>query len=211
MTLKLKPGELISEKEIADILNVSRTPIHEVLLLLKENELIDISPRSSSKVSLINIGMVREGFQLRNTIEPKIYQQISGNITVEHINKLTENLEKQKQLTRNKNSIIDEFFTLDDEFHQLLYSAANKDFTWKGVKHTCSHFDRVRYLDSDLEISNGTDKKALYEEHYELFNNLLFGGIDSPEFYEAYVYNHLNHFKDSFSSITELYKDFFEF
>lgn len=209
--MKLTPGETINEKEIADILNVSRTPVHEVLLLLKEQRLIDISPRSSSKVSLINIGMVREGFQLRNLIEPKIYQQISGNISNDFIDKLSENLKQQKDLINNGNSIIDDFFSLDDEFHRLLYSAANKDFTWDGVKHTCSHFDRMRYLDSDLKISKGTDKKALYEEHFNLFNNLLFGGINSPYFYEEYVYNHLNHFKESFHDIATYHHDYFEF
>lgn len=211
MTMKLTPGITINEKELAEILNVSRTPVHEVILLLKEQRLIDISQRSSSKVSLINIGLVREGFQLRNSIEPKIYQQLSGNISNEYVIKLSENLQMQKDLINNGNSIIDEFFTLDDEFHKLLYSAANKDFTWSGVKHTCSHFDRMRYLDSDLEISKGTDKKFLYEEHVKLYNNLLFGGINSPSYYEEYVYNHLNHFKKSFHTIREKHDDFFEF
>lgn len=44
--LELEPGTKISEKEIADELNVSRTPVREAFMKLAEEELLDIIRRA---------------------------------------------------------------------------------------------------------------------------------------------------------------------
>ena len=43
MKLSLKPGEEISEVEISEALNVSRTPVREAIVKLKEEKLINLS------------------------------------------------------------------------------------------------------------------------------------------------------------------------
>ena len=42
MSLELKPGEVLSEMELAEKLNLSRTPIREVIMRLKGEHLIDV-------------------------------------------------------------------------------------------------------------------------------------------------------------------------
>ena len=56
--LKLKPGALISEIEMAHRFNVSRTPIRQVFSKLNEEGLIDIIPQKGSFVSLIDLKYV---------------------------------------------------------------------------------------------------------------------------------------------------------
>ena len=52
MSLELKPGELLSEVELSEKLNISRTPIREVLMRLKNEHLIEVKPQSGTYVSL---------------------------------------------------------------------------------------------------------------------------------------------------------------
>lgn len=70
--LELEPGTKISEKEIADELNVSRTPVREAFMKLAEEELLDIIPQSGTIVSRINLRHVEEGRFIREKIEKEI-------------------------------------------------------------------------------------------------------------------------------------------
>ena len=92
MTLKLPPGTVIKENEIARQLNLSRTPVHEAVLMLKEQYLMDVLPQSGSKVSLVDINIMREGYFLRKRIEPEIIRQLAGNTPPEILKRLHDNL-----------------------------------------------------------------------------------------------------------------------
>ena len=53
MSLELKPGQAISEIELAEMLNISRTPIREVMAKLKEENLVEVLPQVGTYVSKI--------------------------------------------------------------------------------------------------------------------------------------------------------------
>ncbi|MGA2547677.1 MAG: GntR family transcriptional regulator [Rectinemataceae bacterium] len=55
MTAKLQMGEVISEKQIAEKLSVSRTPIREALQKLEKDGLVVIEPRRNTKVASISL------------------------------------------------------------------------------------------------------------------------------------------------------------
>ena len=53
MSLKLKPGQAISEIELAEALQISRTPIREVMGKLREEHLVEVLPQVGSYISKI--------------------------------------------------------------------------------------------------------------------------------------------------------------
>ena len=55
-----KPGECISEVELGNQLNVSRTPVREAIVRLSEEKLIDVFPQKGSFVSKIDLNLVDE-------------------------------------------------------------------------------------------------------------------------------------------------------
>ena len=67
--LKLKPGQLIKEKEISTKLDVSRTPIREALLKLEDEGLVEIYPQRGTYISKISIESVYESHFIRESIE----------------------------------------------------------------------------------------------------------------------------------------------
>jgi len=204
MTLKMPPGIIIKENEIANLLNLSRTPVHEAVLMLKEQYLVDVLPQSGSKVSYVDLNIVREGYFLRNIIEPAIIREVAGNINTSTLKKLQENLEEQKYALENPD-YVDYFFELDDKFHSIIYEAANKPHIWSSVKNVTSHFDRVRYMDAILMSG---DKRMFIEDHNTIYRFLL-SGVTRNDDVEAFVEHHIGAYKNKFNEMISTYKQYF--
>ena len=204
MSLRMVPGEVIKESDIAQFLNVSRTPVHEAVLMLKENFLVDVLPQSSSKVSLVNLEVMREGYFLRSVLEPTIIRQVAGNISPEILRLLKENLKKQSEILSNPDEV-DEYFALDDEFHGYIYTAANKSHIWTMVKSVCSAFDRVRHMDTILMSG---DRKQFRDDHHTLYQYLMLG-VGLQDNIEEFYDRHIGAYKKEFNNMISTYPSYF--
>lgn len=208
MNLQLKPGETLVENEICQHLNVSRTPVHEALTLLKAEQLVNIVPQSGSRVSLISLKNIREGLFLRNTIEPPIYRQIAGNIPAKYLDAMNSNLKEVKTLLSSSTPDqipVHNLLQLDDRFHQLAYIAAQKTTTWTAMKTVSSHYDRIRYQGS---VEKEDNLGNVYEEHKKIYEFLLLGGDPSFDL-ESFYNKHLTHFKTYFSKLYNDHPEYF--
>jgi Transcriptional regulators len=204
MTLHLPPGTILNEGELSDILGISRTPIHEAVIKLKSEYLVEVYPQSASKVSLIDLEILKEGVFLRSLVEPAILRNIAGQINSEVLKPLKQNLDSQQNALELEDPV-DTFFKLDDEFHHLMYNIANKSKTWYAIKSVSSHYDRVRYIDA---ILSKTDLKDLYDEHKKIYHLILMGlpyEYDLNQFYNK----HLGTFYKNFESLMEQYSNYF--
>ncbi|NLC79432.1 MAG: GntR family transcriptional regulator, partial [Ruminococcaceae bacterium] len=69
ISLDIRPGSLIGEQEVADELNISRTPVHEALLELSKSKIVDILPQRGCLVSTIDSALIEEARFIRSTVE----------------------------------------------------------------------------------------------------------------------------------------------
>lgn len=67
---ELKQGQVLSESALQERLNLGRTPIHEALLLLANNQLVTIIPRKGVMINVITLDTVNDIFTVRRMIEP---------------------------------------------------------------------------------------------------------------------------------------------
>ena len=93
MNLVLPPGEAISEIEISEALNVSRTPVREAIVRLSEEKLIQVFPQKGSIVSKINLNLVEEAVFLRKICERQLFKMACED---EKSSSLVKELEKNK-------------------------------------------------------------------------------------------------------------------
>lgn len=209
MELNLPPGSNLNEGNLAKLLNVSRTPVHEAVNKLKEENLVDIIPRKESRISLINISLVKEGVFMRCALEPEIVKFVAGNISVDYIKKFQQNLDLQKEIiSRSDKRDLNDFYAVDDEFHKMIYEIANKANIYKWMKKVVSHFDRIRYfisVEGFFEIED-----VSYQEHKELFNILMFG-LTSDINIENFLKNHIMRYQRYISVLVEKYPQYFIF
>ncbi|MBP1743138.1 MAG: transcriptional regulator [Firmicutes bacterium] len=164
MSLELKPGEALSETELAKKLNSSRTPIREALSKLKEEYLIEVKPQIGTYVSLIDMNLVRQALFMRHCIEKEAMKLACSDFPEDSLIKLEQNLLSQKYVTGKQGSEL-EFHKLDEEFHRIIFAGLKLEEVWKSIQKISTHYIRLRVL-SEMRFSN----RQLYEEHEKIFN-----------------------------------------
>jgi len=161
--LELEPGTKISEKEIADELQVSRTPVREAFMKLAEEELLDIIPQSGTIVSLINLEHVEEGRFIREKIEMEIVALACASLEEEFRFRLETNIAMQEVCLDNNN--VYRLYELDEEFHQILFQATGKMRTWKMLQQLNIPFNRLRLL----RLSEVSNLDVIVSQHKEIY------------------------------------------
>ena len=173
MTLQLQPGCQLSEAELCEQLAMSRTPVHEALMMLKSEWLVDVLPQRGSIVSKISVPYLNEGFAMRRILEPALLRGLAGKLTREQLNEFQELLNRQSEdLYLDQDAADDFFISLDNDFHRLLYHDSGYDRIWEAMHNVTSHMDRVRYLDSALCRGNIA---SVQKEHEQIFGYLRDG------------------------------------
>ena len=162
INLELKPGSMISEQDIANELNLSRTPVHEALQELSTTKIIQILPQRGSYVSLIDLSLVDEAIFMRSTIEVAVAELACDKASEQDLISMEENLNLQKFFLEKQN--IDKLFNLDDSFHKNLYKITNKLQCYQMIKTMNIHLDRIR----ELHLQS-TNPASVVDEHKQIF------------------------------------------
>jgi DNA-binding GntR family transcriptional regulator len=142
ISLQLPPGEPLSENELAHELGVSRTPVRESLILLREEGLVQVYPQIGSFVSLVDLARVSEAQFVREAIECASLRDLTvGAAGIAGLRVIL-----QGQTEADANSDVEEFFRLDEEFHRELLRLAGHESAWAAVNSAKAHLDRARRL-----------------------------------------------------------------
>ena len=72
--------QVISEKQIADELSISKTPVKEALLYLENENFIQIYPRKSIAVKEVDLKLIKDVFQVRTRLEPLLVELTLNSI-----------------------------------------------------------------------------------------------------------------------------------
>ncbi len=144
ISVDLKPGTLVSENEIAMELGVSRTPVREAIIDLAKAGIIETLPQRGSYVALIDSKMVDESRFLRQVLDSAVIEVACEVADGEALEKLEENVHLQEFYLEKQAA--ERIYELDNEFHKLIYTAAQKDIIYEMRSTMMIHFDRVRTL-----------------------------------------------------------------
>ena len=142
--LHLKPGLAISDLEIADVLNISRTPVREAFIRLIEDGLLEVYAQKGSYISLIDMEQAEEARFVRRVLEKAIIKEACEHFREDCLFELSANLEMQKFCTKENN--YERMFDLDNEFHRRIYRGCGKERIWFHIKRMNYNFDRLRIL-----------------------------------------------------------------
>lgn len=203
MNLSLEPGAEISEVEISDALNVSRTPVREAIVKLKEEKLINVFPQRGSLVSKMNLKLIEEAAFLREICDKEILKIVCLEENREELLKeLKKNLEYQRISVEYKENTY-EFFRLDNLFHEIIYKHCDKINIWKAIKRLSTHYDRLRLFDT-LEKMNFWEIIDQHEEIISILEN------QEKEKVDYIVENHLFNFKKILNIFRRKFPNYFE-
>ncbi|MBN3727043.1 GntR family transcriptional regulator [Burkholderia sp. Ac-20379] len=81
----LEPGQKLNERELCEMLGISRTPLREALKVLESEGLVDIAPNRGASVSKMSDAEIRETFELMSGLEAFSGELACDRITPEEI------------------------------------------------------------------------------------------------------------------------------
>ena len=94
ITSKLKPGELLKEKQIMQDYGIGRLPMREIMVRLQQENLIETIPRMGTVVTRLDIKHMRDVVELRLELECVVAKLAAERITDEQLGKLRELVQK---------------------------------------------------------------------------------------------------------------------
>src|ERR1700682_757280 len=139
-----RPGEVISEAEIAVSYGVSRTPVREAILKLSDEGLVEIFPQSGIFVARIPLAALPAAIIIRKALEETTARLAAERATSSQILNLHSILERQREADAAKDN--NAFHHSDEAFHATIAEVAKYPGIWKLIQQVKVHVDRYRRL-----------------------------------------------------------------
>ena len=132
VTLRLAPGEVLSEQLLSASYKIGRTPIREALQRLAREGLITILPRKGILVSDINPRSQLLVLEVRRELERLLSRAGAERATQEQRKDLTDIARGMDQAASANDDIA--FMRLDRELNALMVEAAHNDYAARSMK-----------------------------------------------------------------------------
>lgn len=162
VNFNIKPGNRISEKEISDLLNVSRTPVREAFIKLSKEGLLYVLPQRGTYISYIDLDKVEEARFIRESLERSVIKLATEDFPSELLTRLEENLKKQKECIQEKDYA--KCLEFDEEFHKTIFLGCNKVGVWSIIEQINTQYKRIRLLSFMVDIN----WNKVIEQHEEI-------------------------------------------
>src|SRR5215217_6176196 len=143
VSLRLRPGERLSENELALRFGTSRAPAREAIIRLVEEGLIEVLPQRGTFVSRISLAAMQRARFVREALEVAVVRQVTERgLSQEAYDKATVILAEQERVQDDP----ERFTMADDAFHRTLADEVGIAQIWAVVEREKSQFDRIRFL-----------------------------------------------------------------
>lgn len=169
---ELPPNAPLSEQDLCERLNVSRTPVREALINLAEEELVIIYPQFGTFVAPISLEAVRVGQFVREHLECALVVEAAKRIDDEGARRIRDILERQSRAPN-----LDEFYNLDNEFHATIAELSGHPKVWNVILRAKTQFDRVRYL----SVHDPQRTAEILVEHRSIADALIAGNTEEAQ------------------------------
>ena len=202
LMLHMPPGAWIRERNIAEKLNISRTPVHEAIGLLRDRRLVDVTPQSATHVSRIDVQTLRQGIFLRSVVEPTVMGQLIGNASPDLLANLRENIAVQKQLIKTLDDV-HLYARVSSEFWEMLYREAHKGYVWDVLYQATVSLERLRYI----SLLHGfiTPTTHSYQELY----TFIALGIQNTVGLNQTIHREIHAYVQHLDSVMQQFSDYF--
>jgi DNA-binding GntR family transcriptional regulator len=159
VTMRLLPGNSLSEAEVAKQMGTSRQPVREAFIKLSEIGLVDIIPQRGTYVVKISARDVENARFIRDAVEVAIVQRACERATASDITEINQLIAGQVRAAESADQ--QRFLQLDDGFHQAIAASADCLFGWGIVEDLKAQMDRVRFL----SLPEATPIEKLIDQH----------------------------------------------
>lgn len=201
VTLKLLPGDKISEAEIAAQFGVSRQPVRDAFSRLENLDLLLIQPQKATEVKRFSLREITKSRFVRACVEAEVLRRAAREVTLADGALLDACIAQQAIVAAGGS--YSEFGKLDYEFHKVLCQIAKVDFAFEVISFEKANVDRLCIL----SLSKEDRMENLVEDHRKIAECVKAGDAEGAV---AAGMFHLSRLDATIDAIFEGNPDYFE-
>jgi len=176
-----EPGQLVSEKEIVEELQTSRTPVREALNILNGQGLLKVIPKKGVQIAPLSIKRIKEIYDIRMLLEPFAVKLAIRNLGPDDIESLIK-LDKKLSKEYDKEDVSEVFRTGMDIHLYVAYLSGN-EVVYELIKQlrSESHRGYVYYLKRYLDRRPGKESRETEIRLARIHNKFIKALVEGDE------------------------------
>jgi DNA-binding GntR family transcriptional regulator len=180
----LKPGELLTERKLVELLKMSRTPIRAALERLDFEGLAKYTPNKGLVVTEISLKKAIDLYDYRIGMECFVVRKLSSMIWTDHdIHWFEENLRAQERFVANQD--FNPFTEADSQFHRKLAEIYGNEEILQAMEQLQGKLNKIAL---HVLRKDRTRIKVSYEDHLRIFQLIQAEqGIDASRQMEEHL------------------------
>ena len=140
VTCEFLPGTPLNERELVELVGVSRTPIREALNRLEQEQLVILTSQKGATVTQITPKIINDIFQLRDMLEPYVVQMVTPEFPEAIL------VELQAGFAENSPDREKELVALDGKMHYAIIHAFGNSYLNNLMENMYTQNERIRFL-----------------------------------------------------------------
>ena len=172
---KLKPGERIIQEQIAQELGVSRQPVQQALLLLKNQGVLRDAAGRGLLVTSLDPTQVRQMYDIRAVIEGLAFRKAAEN-NPERAKKLGPAL-IQNGRKSVKSGLVAQMIAADIKFHDFIYALSDNPLIAPAMQVQWTNTQRVM---GEVLMRDETPRD-IWDQHEALLKAVVAGNGEGAE------------------------------
>ncbi|MFC3053783.1 GntR family transcriptional regulator [Kordiimonas pumila] len=163
---KILPGQDITEAQMCEKYELSRSPVRRALALLAHDGLITPVPRLGFHVSDISLVSIRQTFEMRASLEGLAARACVGRVDIDKLRDL--NTRYVEGAHAGEHGMLD----VHNEIHREVYAATNNPILEKVLKQLLDQSNRIAYFVVKVGGQGHASSDVNIDEHEALFTVL---------------------------------------
>lgn len=171
--MEILPGTTLKEKVLADMLGISRTPVHQALSQAAGMGLLDFQPKIGYTVPDVDWDDLRRIFPIRRALETCCAEQAAAVAEKLDLTKLHKILIQMKDLKDEtlSPSNVQQFCALEEAFHTEVCMLTQNPYLISVYKSMEPHFTKLRlcYFLMIMRRPRRNSTADMYTEHLTIY------------------------------------------
>ena len=200
-SLRLLPGDKISEADVAAQFGVSRQPVRDAFSRLENLDLLLIRPQRATEVKRFSSREISKSRFVRAAVEAEVLRRAAVECDAMGAARLDAALGLQSATVDAGQ--YEKFSALDYAFHQTLCEIAKVDFAFEVIQQEKASVDRLCML----SLSKENRMSQLLEDHQAISNCVKNHDVEGAV---AAGMLHLSRLDDTITAISTANEDYFD-
>ena len=201
VSLRLRPGDKISEADIAASFGVSRQPARDAFSRLANLDLVLIRPQRATEVKRFSLRDIERSRFVRTAVELEVLRRAAGRCDKVDAARLDMALDAQAEAVEARDH--ERFATLDFEFHKILCGIAGVEYAADIIAFEKAKVDRLCML----SLAKEKRMPQLLDDHRSIAAAVVAGDAETAA---SAIAVHLSRLDATIASICETNADYFE-